>query len=1160
MKHWIVFIIGSLCLLSQIAVAQGDFYMSNATINNCYGNFFDSDLGMPTGNYDHNENLTFTICVPQATQITMIFSQFCTEAVLDYIRFYDGPDTLSPLIFGPWSGGNTPPPIVATSGCLTINFISDVSVACTGWSAQFFSDVPPPIPPNIIAATGTCGSNQIAIDFDGPIDCDSLNVGTFTLTGTPGYSVTSVTPNPCINDSATSIILNLDNPITDCASFGLDFDMVLADACDSLHYFTLSQSFDVFDCPVIVDLSASVDSLCGGGCADILANADGGDCNYTYVWNNGWPNSSGPHPLCTSVDSTVIVTVTDGQGFSDTDTIIIYAIDAPSAGPDTSVCDSYSLLQLVGATPAGGTYTGPGIVTSSGLFDPLITGPDTFYIYYDYQGCIDSLEISVYELDAGPDTAACPGSGPLQLNGQNVPGGVWSGPNVTPGGLFTPPAAVDSFTVFYTANGCTDSLLIQVDSIQLTPIDTVCQSDPIVQLQFTPPGGYWTGPGIVDGQLGYFDPDDAGGGLHTLTYTISGCAGSEDIYVKPIDIGPGNILVCPQLDSVDLPIPNPTGGYWSGPGITDSLIGIIDPSSIGSGGNYNQNVYYHFDGCVDTLQIRARNTAIDSVILRRCITDGNFDLNNGNTGRNPWNGDWSGPGVIDPDNPGEFDPTVAGPGLHLLYYDANGCRDSMYVEVFEVPVVYDTVVCEGSGTIDLTESVIGGIWSGPGIVVDTTGLFDPLIAGPGTHWLYYDIFGACRDSMMITVDSLPVIDMSFIDSTFCFIDSVIDLQITPLGGNLTGNGVVGNNWNAALAGSGLHLLHYEVTNGTCYVSDSVLVLVRDTLEATSSVDSTAICYGDSVTVNIAAGGGEFSNIQYLWSDSLGTGSTQVLNPLSSTTYTVTITDYCSTPVIIPVHVEVFPEIQVELLRSDTVCYDSTGWVSIQSLTGVSYNYTWLTSPTQNTPTIDVQRGTYYVETTDPSTGCSVRDTITLPSFSQLNANFSLNPNFDCIYVSEADINLIDFSIGGTYGYWDWGDGSAIQTYQLGQYPQHTYSDSGQFTVTLFLENEGGCFEIHQETLCVELDPGLWVPNAFTPDSDNLNDIWRPEGSQIEEYRLLIFNRWGELLFETTNFYEGWDGTYKGEPAKSDAYEYKILYRYIDAQDTHELSGQLYLVR
>ena len=1159
MNQWTTLWIGILCLMGFTVVAQGDFYMSNQTINNCYGNFFDSDLGMPAGNYDHNENLTFTICVPQATQITMVFSQFCTEAVLDYIRFYDGPDTLSPLLFGPWSGANAPPPIVATSGCLTINFISDVSVACDGWSAQFFSDVPPPVPPNITSAIGTCNSNQVTLGFDGPIDCDSLNVGAFDLIGTPGYNIVNVTPNPCTNDSATSVILTLDNIITECASFNLDFNLNLADACDSIHNFTLSQAFDVFDCPLDVQLQATSDSLCGGGCADIIALVNGGDCNYTYTWNNGWPATGGPHQICTSVDSTIIVTVSDGQGLISSDTLFIYAIQAPDAGPDTSVCDSYGIFQLNGASPGGGIYSGPGIIAPTGQFDPAITGPGTLTILYDFQGCIDSLEIIVYELDAGPDTASCPGSGPILLNQMNVPGGTWSGPNITPGGVFATPAAVDSFVVFYTANGCTDSLTVYVDSIAITPIDSVCESEPIVQLSFTPPGGNWSGPGIVDGQLGYFDPDIAGGGLHILTYSINGCAVTEDIYVKPIDIGTGSILACPQGDTLTLPTPNPTGGYWSGNGVIDSISGSYFPDQ-NAGNNYNNDVYYHLNGCVDTLRILGRVTRVDSSIIRRCITDGNVDLNNNSVGRSPWNGNWSGPGVIDPNYPGTFDPIAAGPGVHTLIYDANGCQDSVIIEVFEVPIVNDTTVCEGDGLINLTESVQGGIWTGPGIVVDSTGVFDPSIAGAGTHTLYYDLFQACNDSMVITVDALPVIDMSFIDSAYCFIDTVIDLNITPVGGTLTGGGVIGNNWNPSLAGSGVHLLRYEVVNGTCLVQDSVLVFVRDTLQASSNIDSTSICYGDSVTVDVSSSGGESINIQYLWSDSLGTGPTQTLNPLASQTYFVTVTDNCSDPVIIPVFVEVYPEIQITLLRSDTVCYDSTGWVSIQSANATNYQFTWLTNPVQTGGLLETGRGTYYVESTDPNTGCSVIDTIELPSFSQLNANFSINPNFDCLYVSEATVNLIDFSIGGELGYWNWGDGTGDQAYSLGDYLQHTYSDSGIYTVTLYLENEGGCLDIHQESLCIELDPGLWVPNAFTPDEDNLNEGWRPEGSQIEEYRMVIYDRWGEKMFETIDFYDAWNGTYNGEPAKSDAYEYRIWYRYIDAQNTRELRGQFYLIR
>jgi len=96
-------IIAALFSLTSNLWAQQTYNMANQTIYECDGILLDSDAGIG-GDYGHNENLTFTICVPQATQINLAFSAFCTEAVLDYIMVYDGPNTGSPLLGGPYSG------------------------------------------------------------------------------------------------------------------------------------------------------------------------------------------------------------------------------------------------------------------------------------------------------------------------------------------------------------------------------------------------------------------------------------------------------------------------------------------------------------------------------------------------------------------------------------------------------------------------------------------------------------------------------------------------------------------------------------------------------------------------------------------------------------------------------------------------------------------------------------------------------------------------------------------------------------------------------------------------------------------------------------------------------------------------------------------------
>ena len=166
----------TLCTLLGLGlIAQPTFTMSTQTVNLCEGRLTDSESGSPSGNYNHNENLVFTICPSGADSIILSFSSFCTENGLDVVIFYDGPDTNSPSIGAPHSGNSLPPTILATSGCLTIQFKSDASVNCTGWNAQWRAVITTPEPPVITAIpTQNCSTNFLILQFDQPIRCDSL--------------------------------------------------------------------------------------------------------------------------------------------------------------------------------------------------------------------------------------------------------------------------------------------------------------------------------------------------------------------------------------------------------------------------------------------------------------------------------------------------------------------------------------------------------------------------------------------------------------------------------------------------------------------------------------------------------------------------------------------------------------------------------------------------------------------------------------------------------------------------------------------------------------------------------------------------------------------------------------------------------------------------
>jgi gliding motility-associated-like protein len=1132
--------------------------MSNQTVYDCDGILYDSDAG-PGGDYGHNENFVFTICVPQASSINLNWNSFCTEAVLDYIMIYDGPTTGSPLLGGPYSGATAPPSLTATSGCLTISFVSDANVACWGWEAEWHATVPPPIEPTVTNLSGSCGSNIIDLSFDVPVHCDSVDTVYFELLDPPGFTILDILPNPCTNDSATDYQIVLNNPVDDCEDFEFDFELHIPDACDSVYIYDYFEVISITDCPLEALPFFNTDTICENGCAILEADGDGGDCNYTYTWLNGLPTGPGPYFICATQDSTIGLVINDGAGNPpDTTYITLTVMPLPEAGPDTLICSNDPAFLINTGTPLGGTWSGPGIQSPGGWFDPDSAGIGIHWLYYSVDGCADSLQLEVLEIDAGPAEASCEGAAPFNLSGMTPPGGYWTGPYVDSMGVFNPQLE-GSFIVTYYFGDCSDTKIVNVDSIVLQNNDTICETDPIYGINVTPFGGVWTGTGIIDSLQGLFDPDLAGGGDHSLAYQIQGCRDTLDIHVTAINAG-SNRVSCPYAGNYTLPSANPAGGYWSGWGIIDSLNGIFDPT-VNNYNNFTEELIYHANGCTDTIIMYVRVTNIGIPQLEMCINDGSIALNWTNVQRSPGNGNWSGAGITDPNYPGTFDPVVAGPGNHLLHYNANGCVDSMNIIVYDQPEITDTIICEADGQVTLSVDVSGGTWSGPGIVDAVNGVFDPSITDDGWFWIYYQTFGACMDSIILQVDSMPEISLAYLDSNYCMIDSVVDMQWIPLGGFASGPGIIGDDFNPWLAGTGVHELTYEVANGTCRDYDTIYVSIGDTLRSFQNFSDSVLCYSDYATLQTTAQGGNGGPYTYQWSHGLAAVNSHLVGPIqSSQIFTVTVTDGCSQPSIDSFFVAVQSEIQTSLSASDTVCYDSLGFANISAPPGNSYQFTWQTTPPLYGNAITTTPGTYYVITTDTTTGCYRWDTIVIPGYPQIAANFSVFPQEPCYLLSQAHLEMIDFSFGGNTGYWNYGDGSPTETYIQGAYPQHSWSDTGQFTISLYIENNGGCYAMDSLDICIELDPNLYVPNAFSPNGDIHNQTFYCVAGQITQWHLSIWDRWGKFLWESFDIDVGWDGTWEGMDMPDGTYVYKIVYRFEGDKEDRLLQGTVHLLR
>tara|TARA_R110002074_G_scaffold129577_1_gene270790 strand:+ start:4773 stop:12011 length:7239 start_codon:yes stop_codon:yes gene_type:complete len=380
------------------------------------------------------------------------------------------------------------------------------------------------------------------------------------------------------------------------------------------------------------------------------------------------------------------------------------------------------------------------------------------------------------------------------LGGGMPAGGVYSGPGVTDDGngttySFDPAAAgVGVHTLTYTSGGGSamdDVEVFALPTVTFTALADLC-IDAGVQVGLgggSPNGGIYSGAGVTDdgnGMTYSFDPAAAGVGTHTLTYTFTdanGCtaSASDDVEVFALPVvaftAPADLCIDAGVQA-GLGGGTPTGGVYSGPGVTDDGNGMtysFDPAAAGVGTHTLTYTFTDANGCTDSasddVEVFALPTVTFTAPADLCVDEG---VQAGLGGGTPNGGIYSGAGVTDDGNgmTYSFDPAAAGVGTHTLTYtftDANGCTDSASddVEVFALPTVTFTAppspVCPGAvltGQGGGTPS--GGVYSGPGVTDDgngTTYTFDAGAAGNGTHTLTYTFTDAngCTGSASDTV-------------------------------------------------------------------------------------------------------------------------------------------------------------------------------------------------------------------------------------------------------------------------------------------------------------------------------------------------------------------------------------------------------------------------
>ncbi|MFM2190666.1 MAG: hypothetical protein RL491_1052, partial [Bacteroidota bacterium] len=369
-----------------------------------------------------------------------------------------------------------------------------------------------------------------------------------------------------------------------------------------------------------------------------------------------------------------------------------------------------------------------------------------------------------------------------------------------------------------------------------------------------------------------------------------------------------------------------------------------------------------------------------------------------------------------------------------------------------------------------------------------------------------------------------------------------------------GNGGYVYTWSNGTTGSSQNVTPSTSTYFTVLVTDSlgcpgtnatIAINVNPPLQLVITPNDT-ICEGQSSTIVALASGGDGGPYNYQWSSMTSTSPSQTVSPLITTAYTVSVTDGCTTPfasAISQVMVNPLPIVDFSLVPNEG-CAPLTVSFSNNSNAGSNPEYYWdfgdNSNSTSTAPTHTyTEPGTYGISLQAISAaGCSRQVSFpdTIHVWPVPIANIVATPPVASILYPV--IQFRDGGVGADSWLWDFGD---VSTLGSGQSTQHSYELPNIYDVTLYVENQYGCKDTAYTRITIEEETTLYVPNAFSPNGDGVNDMFNIYGIGITSGTMNIFNRWGQMIYSTDKPQTGWNGVDErsGELCQIGVYVYRI---------------------
>ena len=792
---------------------------------------------------------------------------------------------------------------------------------------------------------------------------------------------------------------------------------------------------------------------------------------------------------------------------------------------------------------------------STRTFDPVKlnqTGVDV--INYGIAGqCGDTASLSITvkavdvpDIDGSNASALCQTDSKVtvSLMPTATTGGFWRdslGGNtyVNTSGEFDPSIGEGVYKVLYTTLGscfATDSHLISVVPEIIVDLDTIgkkfkyCSSDDDVNLkQFlsvltTNTDALW------DIRQDVSSPVDVSSSIkdkskleisslpsskvdvrYILKYSLgnpsSNCRDSDSVVITIVPVldptitPPSSDTVCNTLGSLAFINTGDNGGVWSidNGGVINSTTGVmtLKSESIGSYSiTYSLGAYCPIDS---TVKLEVDSPFNPKIVNpgKICAYDPVFDL----TAEVDSDGSWSGTGII---NDSVFNPQVNGNdgGAYSITYSFYGiCPVDSTLE-FVVDKVYDPTInneplsniCVIDGPYIFQRTDAGGRWSVDkgGVIDSITGEMNLDLSGGGAFKVVYTHSGCfISDTVSITIDTLGIPEITSM-GPFCENESVQSHDILPLtsGGVWSSTPVSGvidpssGEFYPSLAGPGSHLIRYDLF-GTCPVWDTTTVIVNDLPDNWSTGPSGLVgCEPFTSKLGIESDGSLPLTTRWI-SSSLDT-ITDGLDSLENTfvndgVYTV-----------------------YSWVEFENGCLD-TGSVKVRVDPIPEPDFDW-----------------------------SPKNTTVIEPFIQFE-NLSKAVYDDTEYLWD-----LGRSIDKRIPY----PATSIEVNPSATYPD---PDSASYWISLTATNQGGCTSKIVRRIWILDNFSTYTPNAFTPDGNGLNDVFFPKGknhNNIEgsfEYHFMIFNRWGQMVWDSKTPYQPWDGTElkTSNKVQEDVYVWKL---------------------